>query len=161
MKTVIGATDFMSAGPYYTYDDYPGDIKLLHFSIGRDLQQTGLIPYIKRAQKYGSFALQAPMDYPPDWMLFDIGKHQDVDPRYFLVLAQYYIRYLSDYKRMELRSTTLVPSTSQEYTLKYLPRGSVIFSRIISALFFQHKTSARKYKWGISRIDSTRNGSCM
>jgi glucosylceramidase len=109
MKTVIGATDFMSAGPYYTYDDYPGDIKLLHFSIARDLQPTGLIPYIKRAQKYGSFALQAPMDYPPDWMLFDIGKHQDVDPRYFPVLAQYYIRYLSEYKNNGITIDYLSP----------------------------------------------------
>jgi glucosylceramidase len=109
MKTVIGATDFMSAGPYYTYDDYPGDIKLLHFSIERDLQPTGLIPYIKRAQKYGSFVLQAPMDYPPDWMLFDIGKHQEVEPRYFPVLAQYYVRYLSEYKKNGITIDYLSP----------------------------------------------------
>jgi glucosylceramidase len=109
MKTVIGATDFMSAGPYYTYDDYPGDIKLLHFSIARDLQPTGLIPYIKRAQKYGSFALQAPMDYPPDWMLLDIDKHQDVDPRYLPVLAQYYVRYLSEYKKNGITIDYLSP----------------------------------------------------
>ena len=109
MKTVIGATDFMSAGPYYTYDDYPGDINLLHFSIARDLQPTGLIPYIKRAQKYGTFALQAPMDYPPDWMLFDISKHQDVDPRYFPVLAQYYVRYLSEYKKNGITLDYLSP----------------------------------------------------
>jgi glucosylceramidase len=109
MKTVIGATDFMSAGPYYTYDDYPGDIKLLHFSIGRDLQPTGLIPYIRRAQKYGRFALQAPMDYPPDWMLFDTGKHQDVEPRYFPVLAQYYVRYLSEYKKNGITIDYLSP----------------------------------------------------
>jgi glucosylceramidase len=109
MKTVIGATDFMSAGPYYTYDDYSGDIKLLHFSIERDLQPTGLIPYIKRAQKYGSFVLQAPMDYPPDWMLFDIGKHQEVEPRYFPVLAQYYVRYLSEYKKNGITIDYLSP----------------------------------------------------
>ena len=29
MKAVIGATDFQSAGPYDTYDDVPGDLKLL------------------------------------------------------------------------------------------------------------------------------------
>jgi glucosylceramidase len=98
MKTVIGATDFQPAGPYYTYDDLPGDLKLLHFSIARDLQPTGLIPYIKRARQYGNFVLQAPMDYPPDWMLFDVQKNQDVNPRYFPVLARYYLRYLRAYE---------------------------------------------------------------
>jgi glucosylceramidase len=98
MKTVIGATDFQSAGPYYTYDDLPGDLKLLHFSIARDLQPKGLIPYIKRARQYGNFVLQAPMDYPPDWMLFDVQKNQDVNPRYFPALARYYLRYVRAYE---------------------------------------------------------------
>src|SRR5437016_4860621 len=31
MKTVIGATDFMSAGPFYTYDDHPGDVGMKLF----------------------------------------------------------------------------------------------------------------------------------
>ena len=62
MKTVIAATDFMSAGPWYTYDDTPGDVDLKHFSIQRDLGPNGLITYIKRARKYGSFVFQAPMD---------------------------------------------------------------------------------------------------
>ena len=99
MKTVIGATDFQSSGPYYTYDDVPGDLKLLHFSIARDLQPAGLIPYIKRARQYGNFLVQAPMDYPPDWMLFDVQKNQDVNPRFFPVLAQYYLRYLRAYQQ--------------------------------------------------------------
>ncbi len=97
MKTVIGATDFQSAGPYYTYDDAPGDWKLLRFSIARDLQPRGLIPYIKRARQHGNFALQAPMDYPPDWMLFDVRENQDVNPRAFDTLAGEYRRYLRAY----------------------------------------------------------------
>jgi len=72
MKTPLAGTDFMSAGPWYTYDDTPGDVEMKHFSIARDLGPNGLITYIKRAQKYGRFALQAPMDYPPDWMLLDV-----------------------------------------------------------------------------------------
>jgi glucosylceramidase len=68
MKTVMGATDFMSAGPWYTYDDTPGDEELKHFSIQQDVGPNDLITYIKRASNYGSFVLQAPMDYPPDWM---------------------------------------------------------------------------------------------
>ena len=99
MKTVIGATDFQSAGPYYTYDDHAGDTGMRLFSIRRDLGPDGLVPYIKRARRYGKFILQAPMDYPPDWMLFDVKKNQDVDPKYFEALALYYLRYLQEYER--------------------------------------------------------------
>ena len=99
MKTVNGATDFMSAGPWFTFDDTPGDVDLVHFSIQRDLAPNGLIPYIKRAQKYGKFVLQAPMDYPPDWMLFDVEKHQDVDPKYYDMLARFYLKYLQEYQK--------------------------------------------------------------
>jgi glucosylceramidase len=99
MKTVIAATDFMSAGPFYTYDDHPGDVAMKFFSIQRDLGPNGLITYIRRARGYGSFVLQAPMDYPPDWMLFDVHKNQDVDPRYFDALAQYYLHYLREYEK--------------------------------------------------------------
>src|SRR5262249_6670477 len=38
MKTVLASTDFMSAGPFYTYDPAPGDVEMNHFSIARDLQ---------------------------------------------------------------------------------------------------------------------------
>jgi glucosylceramidase len=99
MKTVIAATDFQSAGPYYTYDDHPGDIGMKLFSIRRDLGPSGLVTYIKRARRYGQFVLQAPMDYPPDWMLFDVNKNQDVDPKFFDALALYYLRYLQEYER--------------------------------------------------------------
>jgi glucosylceramidase len=99
MKTEIAATDFQAAGPWYTYDDTPGDLEMKHFSISRDLGVNGMATYIKRARKYGTFALQAPMDYPPDWMLFDVNKNQDVNPKYFPALARYYMRYLQDYKK--------------------------------------------------------------
>jgi glucosylceramidase len=101
MKTVIAATDFMSAGPFYTYDDTAGDVELQHFSIQRDLGPNGLITYIKRARKYGHFMLQAPMDYAPDWMLTTVQdkEHQDVDPKYYDVLAHYYLRYLREYEK--------------------------------------------------------------
>ncbi len=98
MKTVMGATDFMAAGPFFTYDDHPGDTALKFFSISRDLQPNGLIPYIKRAREFGHFVLQAPMDYPPDWMLVG-GKNQDVDSKYFPALAQYYVKYVQAYQK--------------------------------------------------------------
>ena len=99
MKTVIGATDFMSAGPFYTYNDHPGDTGMKLFSIARDLEPNGLIPFIKRSRRYGKFVLQAPMDYPPDWMLIDVKANQDVDPRYFDALALYYLRYAREYEK--------------------------------------------------------------
>ncbi|MCX6899606.1 MAG: glycoside hydrolase family 30 protein [Verrucomicrobia bacterium] len=99
MKTPLAGTDFMSAGPWYTYNDHLGDIAMKQFSIERDLGKNGLITYIKRARKFGSFVLQAPMDYPPDWMLFDVNKNQDVDPQYFDALALYYLRYLQEYQK--------------------------------------------------------------
>jgi len=98
MKTVIAGTDFMSAGPWYSYDDVPGDVEMKHFSIQRDLGTNGLISFIRRAQKHGRFVLQAPMDYPPDWMLRDAWKDQQVEPKYYDALARYYLSYLRSYE---------------------------------------------------------------
>lgn len=99
MKTPLAGTDFQSAGPWFTYDDTPGDVELKNFSVDRDFGPNGVGTYILRARKYGSFALQAPMDYPPDWMLYDVNKHQDIQPKYYPVLARYFMRYLEEYKK--------------------------------------------------------------
>jgi glucosylceramidase len=105
MKCPLAGTDMMPAGPWYTYDDTPGDIKMQHFSIRRDLAPAGLITYIKRARQYGRFELQAPMDFPPDWMLVEVGKQPDgraalnVDPKYYDALVLYYLRYLQEYQK--------------------------------------------------------------
>lgn len=99
MKTVIASTDFMSAGPFYSYDDVRGDVAMSHFSIARDLEPNGLITFIKLARRYGKFVLQAPMDYPPDWMLVDVNKNQDVNSKYYDALARYYLRYLQEYEK--------------------------------------------------------------
>jgi glucosylceramidase len=103
MKTPLAGTDFMSAGPWYTYDDTPGDVEMKHFTIARDLGENGLVTFIKRARKYGRFVLQAPMDYPPDWMLGDVNTNQNVDPKYFDALARYYLRYLEEYARQGIQ----------------------------------------------------------
>ena len=99
MKTPIAGTDFQSAGPWFTYDDTPDDVELKHFSVDRDFGPNGVGTFILRARKYGQFALQSPMDYPPDWMLFDVKKNQDIQPKYYPVLAKYYVRYLQEYKK--------------------------------------------------------------
>ena len=99
MKTPLAGTDFQSAGPWFTYDDTPGDVDLKNFSVERDFAPAGVGTYILRARKYGSFALQAPMDYPPDWMLYDVKKHQDIPPKYYPVLAKYFVKYLAEYQK--------------------------------------------------------------
>ena len=99
MKTPIAGTDFQSAGPWYTYDDTPGDVEMKNFSVDRDFGPVGVGTYILRASKYGNFVLQSPMDYPPDWMLYDVKKHQDINPKYYPALAKYYVRYLEEYKK--------------------------------------------------------------
>lgn len=99
MKTPLGGTDFQTAGPWFTYDDTPGDVELKNFSVDRDFGPNGVGTYILRARKYGNFALQAPIDYPPDWMLFDVHTHQSVLPKYYPALAKYFIEYLQEYKK--------------------------------------------------------------
>ncbi len=99
MKTPLAGTDFQSAGPWFTYDDTPGDVELKNFSVDRDFGPNGVGTYILRARKHGNFALQAPMDYPPDWMLYDVKKHQDIPPKYYPVLANYFVKYLEEYKK--------------------------------------------------------------
>lgn len=98
MKSPIGACDFASAGPWYSYNDVSGDTAMNHFSIERDLKPDGLIPYIKEAMKYGSFRIESPMDFAPDWMYFglkDGEKH--IKPEYYKALARYYSRYIQGY----------------------------------------------------------------
>src|SRR5256886_3824105 len=99
MKTPIAGTDFQSAGPWYSYDDTPGDVEMNNFSVDRDFGPNGVGTYILRARKYGNFALQSPMDYPPDWMLYDVKKHQDIQPKYYPVLAKYFLKYLEEYEK--------------------------------------------------------------
>jgi glucosylceramidase len=99
----------MSAGPWYTYADKPGDVELASFSIERDLGPNGVATFAKRARRHGDLRLQAYMDYPPDWMLVDPVRFQDVDARYFPVLARYYLRYVEEYAKQGLAIDFLSP----------------------------------------------------
>lgn len=109
MKTVIGTTDFMSAGPFYTYNDTAGDVEMKNFSIARDLEPNGLVPFIKRAKKHGNFILQATMDYPPNWMLMDVKTNQDVNEKYYDALSLYFLRYLQEYQKQGITIDFLSP----------------------------------------------------
>lgn len=98
MKSPIGACDFASAGPWYSYDDFPGDTSLQHFSIERDLGPNGLIPYIKRASRFGKFEIESPMDFAPDWMYYSLKQgEKHIRPEYYHSLANYYSKYLQSY----------------------------------------------------------------
>ena len=98
MKSPIAACDYASAGPWYTYNDHPGDTSMEHFTIERDLGPSGLITYIKAASKYGSFEIESPMDFAPDWMYFSLKKgEKHIKPEYYRALARYYSKYIQAY----------------------------------------------------------------
>jgi glucosylceramidase len=128
MKTPLAGTDFQSAGPWFTYDDTPGDVELRNFSVDRDFARNGVGTYILRASKYGHFALQAPMDYPPDWMLYDVKKHQDIPPKFYPVLARYFVKYLEEYKKrgIVVDYLSLFNEPEQVYTKIQYPEIKVL-----------------------------------
>jgi glucosylceramidase len=98
MKSPIAACDFASAGPWYTYNDTPGDTSMSHFSIERDLQPDGLISFIKEASKYGRFEIESPADFAPDWMYYSLKKgEKHIKPEYYNSLAKYYSKYIQAY----------------------------------------------------------------
>ena len=98
MKSPVAACDYASAGPWYTYNDTPGDTSMDHFTIERDLGPNGLVTYIKAASKFGSFEIESPMDFAPDWMYYSLKigeKH--IKPEYYRALARYYSKYIQAY----------------------------------------------------------------
>jgi len=99
MKSPIAACDFASAGPWYSYNDTPGDTSMEHFTIERDLGPNGLITFIKKASIYGKFEIQSTMDFAPDWMYYGMKKKEDknIKPEYYAALANYYMKYLQYY----------------------------------------------------------------
>ena len=98
MKSPIAACDFASAGPWYSYDETPGDTALSDFTIERDLAPSGLLTFIKRAKRFGSFVIQSTMDFPPDWMMYGLKTgEKHVKPEYYDALARYYVEYVQTY----------------------------------------------------------------
>jgi glucosylceramidase len=137
MKTPLAGTDFQSAGPWFTYDDTPGDVELKKYSVERDFAPNGVGTYILRARKYGNFALQAPMDYPPDWMLYDVKKRQDIPPKYYPALANYFVKYLEEYKKrgIVVDYLSLFNEPEQVYTkIKYAEIAVLIRDHVGPAL---------------------------
>jgi glucosylceramidase len=98
MKAPLGACDFSSAGPWYSYNDNRDDKLMNNFSIKRDLEANGMIPFIKASMQHGRFIIQSPMDFAPDWMYESLepGKRV-IKPQYYAALARYYSKYLQAY----------------------------------------------------------------
>ncbi|MBK7713448.1 MAG: glycoside hydrolase family 30 protein [Bacteroidales bacterium] len=98
MKSPITACDFASAGPWYTYNDTPGDTAMTHFSIERDLGPDGLVAFIKAAARFGKFEIESPMDFAPDWMYFSLKDgEKHIKPEYYRALAKYYSKFIKAY----------------------------------------------------------------
>jgi glucosylceramidase len=98
MKSPVAACDFASAGPWYTYNDTPGDTSMEHFTIERDLAPNGLVTYINAAARFGKFEIESPMDFAPDWMYYSLKKgEKHIKPEYYRALARYYSKYIQAY----------------------------------------------------------------
>ena len=98
MKSPMAACDFASAGPWYSYNETPGDTAMEHFSIQRDLEPNGLVPFIKSAMKYGKFEIETCADFVSDWMYFGLEKgKRHIRPEYYEALSRYYSKYIQAY----------------------------------------------------------------
>jgi glucosylceramidase len=98
MKSPMAACDFASAGPWFSYNETPGDTAMNLFTIERDLAPNGLVPYIKGAMKYGKFEIETCADFVSDWMYFGLGKDQKhIRPEYYGALSKYYSKYIQAY----------------------------------------------------------------
>lgn len=145
MKTPIGACDFASAGPWYTYNDTPGDTLMRNFSIKRDLGPNGLVTYIKQARCFGRFKLEAPMDFAPDWMYYGMERksRKNIKPEYYGALAEYYLKYLQAYAAHGIKIDNLVLfnesvcDTCENHgysTVTYQDMGKIIHNYLVPGL---------------------------
>ena len=112
VKSPLAAFDFAAAGPWFSYNDTPGDIEMKNFSIQRDLAPNGLIPFIKRARQYCNFRIQSTMDFPPDWML---DQKMSLKREYFDACARYQVAYLKAYRDQGIRIDYLAPFNEPQY----------------------------------------------
>jgi glucosylceramidase len=115
IKSPIAACDFSSAGPWYSYDETPGDTALNDFCIERDLAPNGLLTFIKKAKRFGSFIIQSTMDFPPDWMMYGLRSgEKHVKPEYYDALARYYVKYVQAYSAHGVTIDYLSPFNEPE-----------------------------------------------
>jgi glucosylceramidase len=117
MRVPMGASDFTATGTPYTYDDVPAgqtDVHLRYFSIAHDLAY--IIPALREALALNPkmFTLAAPWS-PPAWMKTtdSLGNPLDVIgsliPADYGPLAQYFVRFLEDYRAAGVPITAITP----------------------------------------------------
>lgn len=99
----IGANDYSE--DWYSLNETPGDHDMRHFSIERD--RNGLIPYIKRAQKYNKdLKLFASPWSPPTWMknppVYNSGKLIPTDDN-LKAYALYFAKFVEAYAAEGIR----------------------------------------------------------
>jgi glucosylceramidase len=101
MKSPMATCDFTSAGPWFSYNDTPEDTMMKNFSVERDLAPAGQITFIKNAQRFGKFDIQACADFLADWMYFDYTKRgkRHIKPEYYGAVARYFANYIKEYER--------------------------------------------------------------
>jgi len=98
-RTHINSCDFSESN--YAYDEVAGDTHLNHFSIARD--QKALLPMIKAALAASKtpFKLFAAPWSPPAWMKTngEMNHGGKLKPEYRQAWADYFVRYLQEYKK--------------------------------------------------------------
>jgi glucosylceramidase len=98
LRQPIGASDFVN-GPFYTYDDVPGDYDMARFSISHDDPQ--ILPLLRRAlQLNPELRILATPWTQPKWMKTNedyVGGHLKNDPKTIHAYALYLTRFVQAY----------------------------------------------------------------
>ncbi|CAM3042872.1 glycoside hydrolase family 3 N-terminal domain-containing protein [Paenibacillus sediminis] len=111
-RLTIGTADF-TAQKFYTYDDMPPgetDPTLSHFSIQKDIDY-GIIPTLQKIKAINpDVKFFASPWSPPGWMkTTDSMIRGQVKDEYLPVLADYYVKYIGEYKKqgIDIEAMTL------------------------------------------------------
>ena len=98
-RTHINSCDFATCN--YAYSETPGDTQLAQFSLARD--EKALLPMIQDALKASKtpFKLFASPWSPPAWMKTngEMNHGGQLKPQYRQVWADYFVRYIQEYKK--------------------------------------------------------------
>ena len=103
----IGASDYSTG--LYSYDDVPGDVEMVHFSVVRD--DEFLVPMTKAAKSIRPdlYVFAAPWS-PPGWMktsgMMISGNMKD---EFMPALANYFVKYVQEYGRRGITVDAVSP----------------------------------------------------
>ncbi|MFP5039839.1 glycoside hydrolase family 30 protein [Parasediminibacterium sp. JCM 36343] len=118
-RTPMAASDF--ALDAYSYDDFPDDYEMKHFSIERDKKT--LIPFIKAAMKYSpKLTVWASPWSPPAWMKTNnnyAGGSLKFEPKIFQAYALYQEKYVQEYQKAGVPLVAIHPQNEPIIKSKY------------------------------------------